>query len=158
MDDRTTLLRRGLLALAAISVVGTALDLASLRHWTSWTQRIPWAVLAALVVAIVLAAIGQPRALVIARGIAVIALMCAVFGVYEHIKSNYDVAPLDFRYTDRWPTMSAWSKWWAAANMSVGPAPPIAPAALAYSSLSVILATLRHPAVRGRPVEDGVTD
>lgn len=147
-SDAAGLLRKALLALAAVAVVGTAIDLATLRHWSQSIQLIPWFVLGGLAIAIALAAIPLPLTIRVARAIAVVAVLCAVFGVYEHVKSNYDVAPLDYRYTDRWPTMSSWSRWWAAANKSVGPSPPLAPAVLLYGSLCVLFATIRHPVLR----------
>ena len=103
----------------------------------------------ALAIAIALAAIPSPLTIRVARTIAIAAVVCAFFGIYEHVKSNYDLAPLDYRYTDRWPTMSSWSRWWAAANKSVGPSPPLAPAVLLYGSLCVLFATIRHPVLRG---------
>ena len=146
--DPAALLRKALLVLAAVAVVGTAIDLATLRHWSKSIQLVPWFVLGGLAIAIALAAIPSPVTIRVARTIAIAAVLCAVFGVYEHVKSNYDVAPLDYRYTDRWPTMSSWSRWWAAANKSVGPSPPLAPAVLLYGSLCVLFATIRHPVLR----------
>lgn len=35
-------MRRGLLALSAVGVVGTAIELAMLRHWGSSAQLVPW--------------------------------------------------------------------------------------------------------------------
>ena len=64
------------------------------------------------------------------------------FGVYEHIVANYHTGPLDFRYTDRWPTMSAWSRWWAVSTGTVGPSPPIAPAILALACACLVLAAM----------------
>ena len=146
--DAAAILRKALLVLASVAVAGTALDLATLRHWKASLQLVPWFVLAALIVAIILAFVPTPTAIRVARAIAVAAVMCAFFGMYEHVKTNYDVAPLDFRYTDRWATMSWSSRWWAAANKTVGPSPPLAPAALLYGALCVLFSTVRHPALR----------
>jgi hypothetical protein len=156
--DASAILRKALLVLASVAVVGTAIDLATLRHWTKPVQLVPWFVLAGLVVAIVLAAVPAATTVRVARAIAVGAVLCAFFGVYEHIKTNYNVAPLDYRYTDRWATMSWSSRWWAAANKSVGPSPPLAPAVLLYGALCVCFSTIRHPALRkggARPSEGG---
>ena len=143
--DTVAILRRALLFLASIAVVGTAIELASLRHWKRSIQVVPWFVLGGLIVGIVLAVVPTRPTIRAARVIAVAAMLCAVFGVYEHIKANYNVAPLDYRYTDRWATMSWTSRWWAAANKTVGPSPPLAPAALLYAGLCVLFSTVRHP-------------
>ena len=145
--DAAAILRKALLGLASVAVVGTALDLATLRHWKASLQLVPWFVLAGLAVAIALAFVPSPTAIRVARAIAVVAVLCAFFGVFEHIKTNYDVAPLDYRYTDRWATMSWSSRWWAAANKTVGPSPPLAPAVLLYGALCVLFSTVRHPAL-----------
>ena len=145
--DAAAILRKALLVLASVAVVGTALDLATLRHWKASLQLVPWFVLAGLAVAIALAFVPSPTTIRVARVIAVVAVLCAFFGVFEHIKTNYDVAPLDYRYTDRWATMSWSSRWWAAANKTVGPSPPLAPAVLLYGALCVLFSTVRHPAL-----------
>ena len=48
------LLRYGLLALAAVGVLGAAADLAMARHWASPIQFVPWAALGMLAVALAL--------------------------------------------------------------------------------------------------------
>jgi hypothetical protein len=123
--------------------------LATLRHWKTNIQLVPWFTLGVTLISLLLVSIA-PTAVAVrsARWLAIAVIVCTVFGVYEHILGNYRVAPLDFRYTDRWPTMSKFSRWWAAANKTVGPSPPLAPAALAYSALCVLFATIRHPATR----------
>jgi hypothetical protein len=42
--------------------------------------------------------------------------------------------------------MSVLDQWWTAVTSGVGPAPTLAPGALAEISLALILATVRHPA------------
>jgi hypothetical protein len=42
--------------------------------------------------------------------------------------------------------MSGLARWWAAATGSVGPSPPVAPGALAFGALCLLLTTVRHPA------------
>jgi hypothetical protein len=148
VSDPAALLRRCFIGLAAVSAVGTAVELALIRHWTSTVQLIPWIALAALAVALVLL-VARPgrRSLQAARVLAVAVVLTAGFGVFEHVLANYDAAPLDFRYTNRWATMSATSKWWAAASESVGPSPVLAPGVLAQSALCLLFATIGHPAL-----------
>jgi hypothetical protein len=87
------------------------------------------------------------------RVLAVAVFLSAGLGVVEHVVANYDAGPLDFRYSAKWATMSAGSRWWAAATESVGPAPALAPLVLAWSSLCLAFATLDHPALSAPPGE-----
>jgi hypothetical protein len=142
------LLRRCFLALAVAGIVGTAVELALSRHWTSTVQLIPWFALGALAIAVALL-VARPgrRAVLAVRVLAVLVILTAGLGVFEHVLANYHAAPLDFRYTSKWPTMSASSRWWAAASESVGPSPTLAPGVLAQAALCVLFATLGHPAL-----------
>jgi hypothetical protein len=81
------------------------------------------------------------------RAIVVLVFVVSAFGVFEHVDANYDAAPLDFRYGDKWPTMSAADRWWTAATGGVGPSPPLVPAVLAQAALCLGLATIAHPAL-----------
>ena len=161
MRDPATGLRRSFAALAAAGLVGTAVELALTRHWTSTVQMIPWAALAVTLVALILlVARPRPATLRVVRILAVLVVLTAGFGVFEHVLANYDAAPLDFRYTTRWATMSASSRWWAAASQSVGPSPTLAPGVLAQSAFCLLFATLGHPALAGTPAvaEDRATE
>jgi len=148
VTDPAARLRRCFLGLAAGGVVGTAVELALSRHWNSAVQLIPWATLAVMVVGLVLL-VARPgrRSMRTVRMLAAAVLLAAAFGVFEHASANYDAGPLDFRYTSKWATMSAASRWWAAASQSVGPSPMLAPLVLAQSALCLVFATLGHPAL-----------
>ena len=99
--------RRGLLTLAASAAAGTALELAMLRHWNGVDQLVPWATLVMVAAGIAIVAFSGARAAVLTgRAIGCGSAIAGVFGVYEHIASNYEAGPLDFRYADRWATMS----------------------------------------------------
>jgi hypothetical protein len=141
-------LRRCFLGLAVAATAGTAVELALLRHWSSATQLIPWYALGALALGAVLLMAG-PRPLTIraVRILAVVVVVTAAVGVYEHVLANYNAAPLDFRYESKWAAMSAGSRWWAAISESVGPSPTLAPAVLAQAAVCLLLATLGHPAL-----------
>ena len=147
-------LRRGLIALAALGVVATAVELAMLRHWNGFVQLIPWVALAVISAALVLL-VARPRrsAIRAARALALVVVLAAGVGVVEHVIANYNAAPLDFRYSTRWATMSTRSRWWAAFTESVGPSPTLAPLALAWSALCVMFATADHPALGSAPAE-----
>jgi len=139
-------LRRCLIALAALGVVATAVELAMLRHWKTTVQLIPWAALAVISAALVVLAVRPSRGAVrLVRALAVVVLLTAGFGVVEHVIANYNAGPLDFRYSARWATMSSKSRWWAAFTESVGPSPTLSPLVLAWSALCMVFATVDHP-------------
>lgn len=140
------LLRRCFVGLGAASIAATAIELALSRHWTSAVQLIPWYALGALAVALALVLVRPRPATVRVAGVLIVAVMLtAVLGIYEHVLANYRAAPLDFRYTARWSTMAARSRWWAAMSQAVGPSPTLAPAALAETAICLLFATLGLP-------------
>jgi hypothetical protein len=153
-EPTATLLRWCFAGLAAAGVVGTAIELALSRHWRSTVQLIPWAALAAVVVGLLLLAVRPRRGTMrVVRGLALAVVLTSAFGIFEHTLANYDAAPLDFRYTDRWATMSTTSKWWTAASQTVGPSPTLAPGVLAQSALCLLFATIGHPGRAARGVD-----
>ena len=83
------------------------------------------------------------------RLIAVAVIAMAAFGIWEHIRANYNAGPLDFRYADHWATMSAADRWWKAATKGVGPSPILAPGILVQAALCTLAATFRHPGLGG---------
>ena len=110
------------------------------------TQLIPWLVLAVLGIGVLIVAFGPSRQMLrVVRTVALIAALSGVYGLYIHVKANYDAALLDFHFTDRWPHMSLMSKLWAAGSGQVGPSPVMAPAVLSQCAVCLALATLRHP-------------
>ncbi len=119
---------------------------------------IPWAALAVLAIAVVLV-IRRPnrRAILVARVLAVVVLVTSAFGVFIHIWANYETAPLDFRYTDTWPTTSEPVRWLLAATDTVGASPSLAPTAMAFVALVLLLATVGQPAT-GPAQESGLDD
>ena len=142
--------RRILLGLAGASVVGIALELASLRHWNGFDQLIPWICIAVVGVAVLVQWFRpSPLSVLAARVIGGTAAITGVYGVLQHVHSNYETAPLDFRYADTWATMSFTSKVWKAASGGVGPSPALAPLVLALAGLCLAFATV---GLSGRPV------
>jgi hypothetical protein len=75
-------------------------------------------------------------------------ILSAVLGIWTNVYANYDAAPLDQRYSESWDSLSEATRWWLALSKTVGPSPPLAPGALAQAGLSLLLATLHHPALR----------
>lgn len=148
--DTATILRRSMLGLAAAGILATALELATLRHWTTTTQLIPWFVLGVLAIGVLVLVVGpSPGMIRVVRTIALVAAISGLYGLYIHVQSNYDAAILDYHYTDRWPNMSLISKLWAASTGQVGPSPVMAPAVLSQCAICLALATFRHPRLAG---------
>lgn len=159
LDHLSHRFRRAFVWLGATGIAGTTVELAMLRHWTSASQLVAWAALVALAVALLLTTARPTVARLRAgRYLAVAVALSAAFGVVEHIDANYASGPLDFRYADRWATMSLPARWWAAASGAVGPAPALAPAILAQAAVFVWLAGVgrtspqRHRTVSVPPV------
>jgi ABC-type glucose/galactose transport system permease subunit len=146
--DTATVLRRGVLALAGLGIGGTTVELIFLRHWTTATAAIVWVGIVALGAGFV-ALIGNPSAgrVRAVRILAAVGLIVAVAGIWFHVVENLDAGPLDRAFASRWDTMSVLDQWWTAITGGVGPAPTLAPGALAEISLALLLATLRHPAI-----------
>ena len=141
-------LRRSLVALSVLSTVGTGLELLLLRHWDNGLELIPFASIGVLGIAIaILVWAPNRRGVWAARGIATAAAVSGAIGVFIHVRSNYEAAPLDFRYTDSWATTAEPIRWLLAATDTVGPSPTLAPAALTFAALALVAATLRHPAL-----------
>jgi hypothetical protein len=148
-DTASTVLRRGLLWLAALTSAGIGVELAADRHWTQPVQLIAWAALGAVALALLLVAWSPTRRkLQLARLLVILVILSAIWGVWEHVYANYDAGVLDFAYVDTWDGLTEPTRWWLAVTKTVGPSPPLAPGALAQASLAVLIATLRHPMLR----------
>lgn len=147
--DTTTLLRRGVLGLALLGIVGTAIELVFLRHWSGVTQLIVWPAITALGIGFLLL-VRKPnrKRIQAACGIALVVVMVAGIGISLHVLENLGAGPLDRDYGPRWDQMSPVEQWTAAIIGDVGPSPTLAPGVLAEISFALLLATVRHPALR----------
>jgi hypothetical protein len=139
--DPLHLLRASLTALTALGIVGTAFELATLKHWNGTMQLVPWAALVVLVGALVVHA-GRPGCTRLVRTLAMLVLVTSMFGVLEHALVNYDSGPLNQRYADTWDMLSPWLRWWYAITRTVGPAPTLAPGMLGQAAATLLLATI----------------
>lgn len=82
-------LRAGLLLLVVMGVAGTALALAYERHWLSPWQLAPWIVIGIVGVATVALVVRQTALTVrLARAVAVLAIVSAVLGTWQHVDAN----------------------------------------------------------------------
>jgi uncharacterized membrane protein YqjE len=140
--DLATTLRWALLGIAGVTIVGTALELASIRHWTEKSQLLAWACLVGLTIALVAIARGPHGRLVQLIRLGLLGVCAvAVVAMAVHVHGNYEAGPLDAVYGPDWDTMSAGARWWAALVKSVGPSPALAPGVLIVSSLCLLAAT-----------------
>ena len=139
--DPLHLLRASLTALTALGIVGTAFELATLKHWNGAMQLVPWAALVVLAGALAVHA-GRPGCAYLVRMLAMLVLVTSLFGVLEHALVNYDSGPLDQRFADTWDVLSPWLRWWYAITRTVGPAPTLAPGMLGQAAATLLLATI----------------
>jgi uncharacterized membrane protein YczE len=144
-----SVLRRSLVSLVVIAIVGLTAELLVERHWGTPIRLVPWFCLVALAYGALLL-MRHPTAAAVRRVrlLAGAVMLGAAVGVALHINENYVAGPLDQRFEQLWAGMSEVERWWAAFSKAVGPAPTFAPAALALVALVLLVATQRHPALR----------
>ena len=148
--DDASVLRRSLVGLVLVALVGLAAELLVERHWGTPIRLVPWFCLAALGYAALLL-LKRPTAATVrrARLLAGVVVIAAAVGIALHVNENYIAGPLDQRYELLWQGMSEPERWWSAFSKAVGPAPTFAPASLALVALVLLVATQRHPALQG---------
>ncbi len=142
-EGTTGALRAGLLLLVVLGVIGTAGVLAYDRHWHGAWQLVPWATLAGVGLALAALFIRPNRAVVkLVRLLAVLTIIAAILGVWQHFDENYITASLDGRYTERWETMSTGARLWEVSNGSVGHVPIPASGVLVPIGVALGMATI----------------
>jgi hypothetical protein len=130
-----------LLALSVLSCAFVAIELASLRHWRSTEQIVPWIVLAVLFCSTLIVVFNRSQlAIVQARLVALCATPAALFGVYEHVSANLETGVLNHKYT--WAELPGWEHLWLASTGAVGGTPATAPLVLALAGVLLGLATV----------------
>ncbi len=140
---RADVLRVVLLVLVVLGVAGTAGELALERHWHDWIQLLPWVAVGGVCIGLAALLVRVSNITVwLARMLAVLAIAMAVVGIWQHLAANYDTAPLDGRYTDRWESMSLAERWWEVGRGEVGPAPMLAAGVLLQIGLALGGATI----------------
>jgi hypothetical protein len=136
-------LRAGMLWLVFIGIAGLAVLLAYERHWDGYWQLVPWAVLALILVsflALVLVPSSATRNL--AHLVAAATIIASCLGLWQHFDENYEAAPRDSNYAQRWDDMSLVDRVWEVANGSVGDVPIYAAAALIPIALALSMSTI----------------
>ena len=147
-DPGASALRRSVLLIAAVGILGLLAELLVERHWGTLVRYVPWLCLVALAWSVWRLWRGpSPRDIRNARTLAGGSAIAGVVGIALHINENYTAGPLDQNYSLVWDSMNEAARWWAAFTKSLGPAPTFAPAALILLALLVIVATQRHPAL-----------
>jgi hypothetical protein len=143
----TALLRRGVLALVVLGVLGAAAELLFLHHWGSAGQAIVWPALVAIAAGVLVVALRPSRrSLRAARLVGLVVAAVALVGVGFHVSENLTAGPLDRAFAATWDSMPALEQWWLAVTGGVGPAPTLAPGVLVQLGLGLVLSTVRHPA------------
>jgi hypothetical protein len=133
-------IRRILLALVLLGIVGLTLELLLLEHTESATQLIPFAVLGAGSVASVKVAMRPTaRSLRLFQVVMLLFIVAGLLGLYFHLRGN-----VEFELEDD-PSARGLDLVWRSLH---GGIPLLAPAAMAQLGLLGLVFTLRHPALR----------
>lgn len=133
-------IRRVLLALVLLGIVGLTLELFLLEHIESATQLIPFAVLGAgLVASVTAAARPTRRSLRLFQVVMLLFIAAGVLGVYLHLRGNV----LFEQETD--PSARGLDLIWRSLR---GGVPLLAPAAMAQLGLLGLVFAYRHPSLR----------
>lgn len=132
-------LRQGLLGLAALTAVGTGLELVLLEHAGSPPQVVPFVAMGLGLVAVAAGGLAPSRRTVWSlRGAAVMLVLAGALGVFEHLEHNY-AFEAEIRPTEEPAALMV--------HAIQGASPALAPGAVALMGLIAGLATYRHPAL-----------
>ncbi len=136
----TTNLRRFALALAAVGVIGTLLELTLIKHYASKDQVIPYVLLGLSALGLI-AVMVRPTALVLRvfQAVMIVTILGSGIGMFEHLKANAHNAGAT---QDKEAIPTTPSAILAGIN---GFAPLLAPGVLAQVGLLGLVFTYRHP-------------
>lgn len=136
-------LRAGLLLLVVLGVLGSALALAYERHWLSAWQLAPWITLGIISVATLALVVRQTTATVrLARAVAILAIVSAALGVWQHIDANLATEPADDGHSHSHGPKEPAASMADVVTGSAGHAPVPAALAIAPVGLALGLATI----------------
>ena len=128
--------------LAVMGIAGSAVMLAYHRHWEGTWQQVPWGILGGETLGLAALMVRPDRPVVhLARILAVVTIVSAAFGVWQHFDENYKTALLDRRYSDKWGTMSVPARFWTVSNGAAGHVPLWAAATLVPVGLALAAST-----------------
>ncbi len=137
-------LRAGLLLLVVLGVAGSALALAYERHWLSAWQLAPWITLGIISVATLALVVRRTAATIrLARAVAILAIVSAALGVWQHIDANLATEPAEDGHShSHGPKEPAGVSMADVVTGSAGHAPVPAALAIAPVGLALGLATI----------------
>ena len=141
-SDPMFTLRRLLLALVLLGIVGLSAELLLLEHTESWTQWIPLVLLAVALVVGTLAWVRPGRMVLRALQLTMLSFVVAGFaGLVLHYRGN-----MLFELEGD-PAAHGWDLVWRSLR---GGVPTLAPAAMAQLGLLGLLHAYRHPGLKNR--------
>jgi hypothetical protein len=136
--DRFAPLRRLLLALLAIGLLGVVADLVMLAHYENGWMLIPFAVIVVALCTLAARVLNPSAATVYFLRVAMAGMfVTALVGIVLHYRGG-----VEFQ-RDMDPTLSHWALFWKVMRMKAPP--PLAPGALLQLSLLGFAATYRDP-------------
>ena len=136
------MMRRLMLLLLTVAMIGTAVDLMLLDHHEDFWQMVPLGLMALGVVSVVVAAMKGGAGAVAVMRVTMALFICAGFvGMGLHYSGNSEFQ----REMD--PSLEGWSLFMKSITSKAPPA--LAPAAMIQMGLLGLLYTYKHPALRG---------
>lgn len=133
-------LRRILLAVVLVGIVGLAAELLLLEHYEDFWQWTPLALLAAGLVVGAALALRPGRGVLLAfRAVMAVYIVAGAVGAYLHLQGNAEFE----RESD--PALTGTALFWESLH---GATPALAPGALAQLGLVGLALAYRHPALR----------
>jgi len=141
--DNAAVIRRFLLAIVGLGLVGTGVELTLLGHYEDSWQLVPLFFLAlALVVIAAHLVVGGPNTVRVLRATMCLFIVVGIIGVALHYRGN-----LEFQL-EMDATQSRWQLFVKAMHAKTPPA--LAPGVMAQLGLLGLLYTFRHPALGRR--------
>ncbi|HEY0151142.1 MAG TPA: hypothetical protein VGB92_04030 [Longimicrobium sp.] len=139
-EPEALVLRRILLAVVLVGIVGLAAELLLLEHYEDVWQWTPLALLAAGLVAGTAVALRPRRGVLLAfRAVMAVYIVAGPLGAYLHLQGNAEFE----RESD--PALTGTALFWESLS---GATPALAPGALAQLGLVGLALAYRHPALR----------
>lgn len=141
--DTTPTIRRLLLAVITLGLIGTAIDLVLLEHYEDSWQLVPLFVIAVALVTIgAYIATGSALAIRALQLVMVFCVLAGGIGFVQHYRGNLEIQ------MDMDPTLSRWQ--YFAKVMRAKAPPALAPAAIVQLGLLGLVFSFRHPGLEPR--------
>ncbi|MDA1080186.1 MAG: hypothetical protein O2973_00700 [Gemmatimonadetes bacterium] len=142
-------LRRAVLAILVIGLVGTEIELLLLKHTDGVWQLIPIVLQGAVILVLIWFGIAKSAASLRAlQGLMFACLIAGGIGVYQHFEANVEYA------SDSNPSLSGSDLYKEAV---LGSTPTLAPGTMVQLALLGLAFTFRHPRLRGSDHETEVS-